>query len=350
MRIIRLLSWVGLFAVLSLTACERSFDAPPASVLVGSFDPPRGFLDTVLVIYGEQFEPVAEDNIVFFGTESAAILSVNEAGTELRVRVPELPIDSLVSIKVSTATGQASSEDLFAYRGPGHPLLEELSRGFELDSGPVALQARVDHLGFGETSVPVYEVLVANAAARTITKVNLLSGHRKVMGLHDIPGTLAACETDLGVDIYFSHLSEENGITQGSVSSISFRSQDADIMQDGAGDYFEGMDEDNQEEILGNWENSPNNSDQQAFQPGLIQVIQEAQADGVGDAKLVAADRYRKLIMVADPSVLGSSGDGSMNFCAFDFSVCGDAGPSAVADMMPTAPAASRWNPPPSRY
>ncbi len=346
MRSIRLLSSIGLFAVLSLTACERSFDAPPAPpvepdpVLVSSFDPPRGFLDTVLVIHGEQFEPVAADNIVTFGTESAAIISANEAGTKLVVRVPELEIDSQVPIKVSTATGQASSGDLFAYRGPGHPLAEELSRGFELDSGPVALQARVGvYEDFDGQSVSVYEVLVANASARTITKVDLLTGRRMVMGLHETPGTLAAHETADGMDVYFSHLSEENGITKGSVSSIAFSSPSNQVSHVGEPEGgVAGMDEDNLVTIEGNWANSDANADQQSFQPGLIQVIQYTD-NGNEHAKLVAADRYRNIIMVADPGILDMGGTGRMDFCELNFSAstCPDTGPTAVADMVPTA-------------
>ncbi len=343
MRKIRLLSLVAMFSVLSLTACDRSFDAPPVEpdpVVVSSFDPARGFLDTLLVIHGAQFEPVAEDNIVYFGTESAAIISANEAGTELMVRVPELAIDSQVPIKVSTATGLASSDALFAYRGPGHPLAEELSRGFELDSGPVALQARVgEYEDLEGQSVPVYEVLVANASARTITKVDLLTGRRMVMGLHETPGTLAAYETDDGMDVYFSHLSEENGITKGSVSSIAFSSPSSEVTQVGASDGgVAGMDEDNLVTIEGNWANSDANADQQSFQPGLIQVIQYTE-NGTEHAKLVAADRYRNIIMVADPGILDLGGTGRMDFCELNFSVstCPDTGPTAVADMVPTA-------------
>ncbi|MBW2704474.1 MAG: IPT/TIG domain-containing protein [Deltaproteobacteria bacterium] len=343
MRTIRFLSLVAMFVTLSLTACDRSFDAPPVEpdpVFVGPFEPDRGFLDTELVIHGEQFAPVAEDNIVYFGTEVAEIVSANEAGTELVVRVPELEIDSQVPIKVSTATGQASSEDLFAYRGPGHPLLEELSRGFELDSGPVALQARVgEYEDFDGQSVPVYEVLVANASARTITKVDLLTGRRMVMGLHETPGTLAAHETDDGMDVYFSHLSEDNGITKGSVSSIAFSSPSNQVAHVGEPEGgVTGMDEDNLVTIEGNWGESDANSDQQSFQPGLIQVIQYTE-NGNEHAKLVAADRYRNIIMVADPGILDLGGTGRMDFCELNFSAstCPDTGPTAVADMVPTA-------------
>ena len=295
MRTFRLISIVALLAVFPF-ACDRSFDAPPPPpvepdpVLVSDFEPPAGFLDTKVLIIGEQFEPVAEDNIVYFGTETAQILSGNDTGTELVVLVPNLEIDARVNIKVSTSKGQAASVDLFAYRGPGHPLEESLRQSFKLESLPVALAPvpSADATLYG-----AHHVIVVNAASHSVSVLDLWTNRRTLVGLEDPPLSCAAAPTSsMQVSGFFSHSIQGSNAQDGDFSTIDFTvwhdeysvsltpgesNPKGNILEDAIGDY-------------------PN--PEKGFVPGLVKAFPMDNYSW----QVAVGDRFRPLVVLSDPS------------------------------------------------
>jgi DNA-binding beta-propeller fold protein YncE len=104
-------------------------------------------MGTAVGICGTNFDTQAENNLVYFGTLATEVLTEGQPADAqpaadfqcdsdlLWVRVPSLPTEDPVSIKVSTAAGQAVSEKEFVYDGPGHPLSGMLKKKLEIRAG-----------------------------------------------------------------------------------------------------------------------------------------------------------------------------------------------------------------------
>jgi hypothetical protein len=117
--------------------CSREFVAPPPSPEITSIDPQHGFMGSLLVISGTNFSEIAGGNLVFFGSKSAKVIL--DGSTSLEVEVPQLQVGEDVFITVTTAEGLATSPQSFVYKGPGHPLQEELHSTIGVPAGPFAI-------------------------------------------------------------------------------------------------------------------------------------------------------------------------------------------------------------------
>lgn len=138
-----------------------------------------------VIIRGANFARDAEDNLVFFGTESARIQSGSE--TELVVEAPALEAGESVHVKVSTTLGQGTSPDPFLYKGPGHPVAEKLDHQIHIEWAPLAVTPVLsqDELD----SDPC--VVVASYTGRTVSLVGTRSGAHVDFGVGHTPISVA---------------------------------------------------------------------------------------------------------------------------------------------------------------
>lgn len=82
----------------SLYQIESKGNTPAVSSIVPANEALAGVSD--ITINGSNFSPVKEDNLVFFGTAKATVVSVNNAGTQIVVKAPLLIKDNL-DVKIS---------------------------------------------------------------------------------------------------------------------------------------------------------------------------------------------------------------------------------------------------------
>lgn len=138
-----------------------------------------------VIVQGANFAREAEDNLVFFGTESARILSGSES--ELVVEVPALDAGESVHVKVSTTLGQGTSPDPFVCKGPGHPVAEKLDHQIKIEWAPLAVTPVLsqDELD----SDPC--VVVASYTGRTVSLVGTRSGAHVDFGVGHTPISVA---------------------------------------------------------------------------------------------------------------------------------------------------------------
>ncbi|MBW1810179.1 MAG: IPT/TIG domain-containing protein [Deltaproteobacteria bacterium] len=180
--------------------CSRDFSPPPALPTITGFTDPgsgqedsTGFMDDLVNIDGSGFESQAENNLVFFGTESAKIVAADE--NQITVEVPQLETGERVFVKVSTSTGQATSPNEFSYLGPGHPLNESLDHLVRVKSGPIALTpGRYQYSGGIGTPPPVF---VANTWSRTMGTLDLTAKTHYGVGVGFGPVSLAKTKSAL---------------------------------------------------------------------------------------------------------------------------------------------------------
>jgi hypothetical protein len=174
-----------LLVVILIASCGREFSSPPPAPQVESIVPASGFMGDMATIHGVNFARNAEDNLVFFGTESARILSGTES--ELAVEVPALDAGESVHVKVSTTLGQGTSPDPFVCKGPGHPVAEKLDHKIEIEWAPLAVTPVLsqDEL----ESDPC--VVVASYTGRTISLLGTRSGVHVDFGVGQTPISVA---------------------------------------------------------------------------------------------------------------------------------------------------------------
>ena len=189
---------MSLFFIVSL-GCGREFSPPPDKLTVNAIEPNVGFLDTVVNISGTNFDPVASNNLVFFGNTPASILAASS--NELRVKVPVLNAGDSEPVTVSAPMGQGTSPVDFHYLGAGHPIEEKISKELSLESGPSTVSmflpsARSDNL------VPA---LITNTASGSISFMDLVSGWQLSFG---VPG-----QPSSGVILPFEGLQESDDDT-----------------------------------------------------------------------------------------------------------------------------------------
>jgi len=179
------IKWSFLCIVILITSCSREFSSPPPAPQIESLVPATGFMGDTVTIQGFNFAKNAEDNLVFFGTESARILSGSESG--LAVEVPALEAGESVHVKVSTNLGQGTSPDPFVCKGPGHPVTEKLDHKIEVEWAPLAVTPVLsqDELD----SDPC--VVVASYTGRTVSLVGTRSGAHVDFGVGHTPISVA---------------------------------------------------------------------------------------------------------------------------------------------------------------
>jgi hypothetical protein len=190
-------SWLS-FSTLVLFSCGREFDPPPPEVRIEGIDPAEGFMGDAVKIAGENFDPVLENNLVFFGTapaDTTALETTADQKQALTVIVPELSVGKDVSIVISTGKSQGSSVGLFHYIGPGHPREETLAPDVHLNAGPIAVVALpniplpLTHSSSAPTAV------VLNQKSRSLSLLDLISGLHFDIGVGNFPLSLAAIRT-----------------------------------------------------------------------------------------------------------------------------------------------------------
>jgi hypothetical protein len=174
-----------LLVTLLIASCGREFSSPPPAPQIESLTPSKGFMGDLVTVQGVNFARNAEDNLVFFGTESARILSGSE--TELVVEVPALETGESVHVKVSTTLGQGTSPDPFVCKGPGHPVAEKLDHQIQIEWAPLAVTPVLsqDELD----SDPC--VVVASYTGRTVSLVGTRSGAHVDFGVGHTPISVA---------------------------------------------------------------------------------------------------------------------------------------------------------------
>lgn len=180
----RKLTWLPI-AVILIASCGREFSSPPPAPQIELLTPAEGFMGDPVIISGANFAKNAEDNLVFFGTESARIQSGSES--ELVVEVPALDTGESVHVKVSTTLGQGTSPDPFLYTGPGHPVAEKLDHKIHIEWAPLAVTPVLsqDELD----SDPC--VVVASYTGRTVSLVGTRSGAHVDFGVGNTPISVA---------------------------------------------------------------------------------------------------------------------------------------------------------------
>lgn len=91
---------------LGLLGCKTDNPEPNQALKITKLSKYKGVSGSDVIIYGENFASLSEDNVVKFGTELAAILSVDKA--QIVVRIPSNL--SKGNVKLSISTGGQSAE------------------------------------------------------------------------------------------------------------------------------------------------------------------------------------------------------------------------------------------------
>jgi len=179
------IKWSYLYVVFLIASCGREFSSPPPTPKIESLTPAEGFMGDLVTIRGINFAKNSQDNLVFFGTESARIQSGSES--ELVVEVPALEVGESVHVKVSTTLGQGTSPDPFRYTGPGHPVAERLDHVIQVEWAPLAVTSIFAPADL--TDEP--SVVVANYTGRTASLVGTWSGAHLDFGVGTTPISVA---------------------------------------------------------------------------------------------------------------------------------------------------------------
>lgn len=125
-----MIAYALLLCALPLTwlACKKDdkkmSGSPDATLKIASFDPISGAAGSTVTIKGQAFAAVKTENKVKFKDREAEVLSVNDAKTELTVKVPEGTQSGKISIEVNGKT--ASSESSFTFIETA-PVVEQLT-------------------------------------------------------------------------------------------------------------------------------------------------------------------------------------------------------------------------------
>jgi hypothetical protein len=116
---------------------------PPPAII--SFTPTNAAPGGQVTITGTGFDPIATNNIILFGNQSAQVISVNPAGTQLIVLVPGgLPVGPLM-VTVSSL-GQTSGSSNFGVPDPSaSSLVVKMLAGLDL-YGTIGMTYRIDYL------------------------------------------------------------------------------------------------------------------------------------------------------------------------------------------------------------
>ena len=177
--------WSYLVIVFLIASCGREFSSPPPAPQIESLIPANGFMGDLVSIRGVNFARNAEDNLVFFGTESARILSGSDS--ELVVEVPALEALESVHVKVSTTLGQGTSPDPFVCKGPGHPVAEKLDHKIEIEWAPLAVTPVLSQDDLDSDPC----VVVASYTGRTVSLLGTRSGAHVDFGVGQTPISVA---------------------------------------------------------------------------------------------------------------------------------------------------------------
>jgi hypothetical protein len=177
--------WPYLLVVFLIASCGREFSSPPPAPQIESLTPAAGFMGDLVTVRGVNFARNAEDNLVFFGTESARILSGSES--ELVVEVPALEAGESVHVKVSTTLGQGTSPDPFVCKGPGHPVAERLDHKIEIEWAPLAVTPVLSQDDLDSDPC----VVVASYTGRTVSLLGTRSGAHVDFGVGQTPISVA---------------------------------------------------------------------------------------------------------------------------------------------------------------
>jgi hypothetical protein len=174
-----------LLVVFLIASCGREFSSPPPAPQIESLTPKAGFMGDLVTVRGVNFARNAEDNLVFFGTESARILSGSDS--ELVVEVPALEAGESVHVKVSTTLGQGTSPEPFACKGPGHPVAEKLDHKIEIEWAPLAVTPVLSQDDLDSDPC----VVVASYTGRTVSLLGTRSGAHVDFGVGQTPISVA---------------------------------------------------------------------------------------------------------------------------------------------------------------
>jgi len=177
--------WSYFLFVFLIASCGREFSSPPPAPQIESLAPASGFMGDPVTISGVNFAKNAEDNLVFFGAESARILSGSQ--TELAVEVPALDAGESVHVKVSTTLGQGTSPDPFVCKGPGHPVAEKLDHKIQIEWAPLAVTPVLSQDDLDSDPC----VVVASYTGRTVSLVGTRSGTHVDFGVGHTPISVA---------------------------------------------------------------------------------------------------------------------------------------------------------------
>lgn len=116
--------------LLAALGCARDFavPAPAQRPVITSYAPTSAFSQAILTIKGQNFDPVAANNVVQFEGSATRASAVTPEG-DLQVYVPDATLGDDLSgpISVSNKNGVSDqSADQFVFLGRGHPFLDAL--------------------------------------------------------------------------------------------------------------------------------------------------------------------------------------------------------------------------------
>ncbi len=187
--------------------CSRDFSRPPPVVSISSFSPAHGFTGDPVAICGQHLDLRPELNSAYFDTSPAEVLPDGQPADAvlapsfgcdhevLWVRVPALPAEGYVPIKVSTTAGQGVSNTDFHYDGPGHPPAEVLAEALDVRSGLWGV------FSVPETSFPLFGTISTEAGMLNLFERR--HGLHLDFGLCHLPlSGAAALVTFLDFEIY----------------------------------------------------------------------------------------------------------------------------------------------------
>ncbi len=187
------LSLMFLAFALMTAACERSFESPPPlppQVVIDQVMPNKAYAGQVITLVGQEFDPEAAKNEVYFGTELAEVVGTiwqdpdgpNPESDHLAVVVPLLAESGSVDLRLVT---DASSDTLtkgFHYIGSGHPRDEKLDTLLDTRYSPIAMATLRDFF------LPVYSILGTDAR---LVSFSINKAMRLDLGTCDRPLALA---------------------------------------------------------------------------------------------------------------------------------------------------------------
>ncbi len=184
-------------ALASLAGCGREFPAPPAALQILGFQPGEGHQGDLVAVCGRHLGTGREglSLLAYFGSQPAEVLwpLPIERGPALDgftceaeaigLRVPELAAHSRVPLTLSSAGGQASTQETFHALGPGHPLAELPGQVLRLVSAPSSVSVLLPD----ERPPVMNPVVVTNQAARSVSVLDLDTGWHADLGLGGMP-------------------------------------------------------------------------------------------------------------------------------------------------------------------
>ncbi|MBW2704024.1 MAG: hypothetical protein JRF33_24655 [Deltaproteobacteria bacterium] len=183
-------AFIFLGVLLMTAACGRSFESPPPvppQVVIDSVMPDKAYAGQKVTLIGQEFDPEAAKNEVYFGTELAEVLAVKDMEDGmlgLSVLVPLLDEKS-VDIRVSTTNSQGSLEQLFIYLGPGHLVHQQIFEAVSFPATPM-LAATIP----GLDTLELFDwpsLMLLGLDNKTLSCANHETGLRYEVGLCETP-------------------------------------------------------------------------------------------------------------------------------------------------------------------